>query len=154
MNDANTDKVQWLVDRALISDLLFSFARALDTRDFEAYVENFAEEGTLELPDPSSGDGAGVLLRRDQLMDTLQGLKKFSATHHISTNHQITIDGDRASSRSYLQAVHVGSSPFDHWDAGGWYDCEYRRTSEGWKFTRVMLTEVWVAGDPKSVLPE
>jgi len=154
MTKATDEKVQWLVDRAQISDLLFSFACALDTRDFETYVNNFSEEGTLELPAPPPGGGSGVKLRRDQLMDTLQGLRKFSATHHISSNHQITIDGDTASSRSYLQAVHVGSSPFDHWDAGGWYDCEYRRTPEGWKFTRVKLTEIWLAGDPKSVMPE
>lgn len=154
MNDTTDNKVDWLVDRALISDLLFSFASALDTRDFETYVANFAEDGTLELPNPTAGSGDGVFLKRDQLMDTLQGLRKFSATHHISTNHQIAINGDMASSRSYLQAVHVGDSPFDHWDAGGWYDCEYRRTPKGWKFTKVKLTEVWLAGDPKSVMPE
>jgi hypothetical protein len=154
MTDPIADNVQWLVDRARISDLLFSFAGSLDTRDFDTYVGNFTEDGTLELPNPDSDTGAGVKIHRDQLLHTLQGLKKFSATHHISTNHQIAIDGDTASSRSYLQAVHVGSSPFDHWDAGGWYDCEYRRTPEGWKFTRVKLTEVWLAGDPKSVLPE
>jgi hypothetical protein len=153
MSDSIDNKVQWLVDRALISDLLFSFARALDTRDFETYVNNFAEEGVLELPSPPPGSGAHAAIPRDKLMDTLQGLKKFSATHHISTNHQITIAGDTASSHSYLQAVHVGASPFDHWDAGGWYDCEYRRTPEGWKFTRVKLTEVWLAGNPKSVMP-
>jgi ketosteroid isomerase-like protein len=154
MTDATDEKVQWLVDRALISDLLFSFARALDTRDFDAYVNNFTEDGTLELPTPPPGSGSSIILQRDQLLDTLQGLKKFSKTHHISTNHQITIDKDAASSHSYLQAVHVGASPFDHWDAGGWYDCQYRRTPEGWKFTRVKLTEVWLAGDPRSVLPE
>lgn len=148
------DKVQWLMDRALISDLLFSFAWALDTRDFGTYVNNFTEEGVLELPAPPPGNGTYVTIERGQLVETLQGLKKFKATHHISTNHQITIDKDTASSRSYLQAVHVGASPFDHWDAGGWYDCEYRRTPEGWKFTKVKLTEVWLAGDPKSVFPE
>jgi ketosteroid isomerase-like protein len=144
------ETVKWLVDRTLISDLLFSFARALDTRDFETYIGNFTEDGVLELPDPAAGR---VSIRQDQLSNTLQGLKKFSATHHISTNHQITITGDTAVSHSYLQAVHVGKTPLDHWDAGGWYDCEYRRTPGGWKFVRVTLTEVWQAGDPKSVLP-
>jgi hypothetical protein len=154
MTDAINEKVQRLVDRALISDLLFSFASALDTRDFNTYVENFADEGVLELPAPPAGSGAHTEIKRNQLMETLQGLKKFSATHHISTNHQITINKDTATSRSYLQAIHVGASPFDHWDAGGWYDCRYQRTPEGWKFTHVKLTEVWLAGDPKSVMPE
>ena len=31
-------QVQWLADRAQISDLLHAFARALDTKDWEAYT--------------------------------------------------------------------------------------------------------------------
>ena len=153
MTDSTDKKVQWLIDRARISDLLFSFARSLDTRDFEAYIDNYTEDGTLELPDPTSDKGAVIVIRRDQMKDALQGLKKYSATHHLSANHQITIEGEWAGSRSYLQAVHVGKSPLDHWDAGGWYDCEYRRTPEGWKFSRVKLTSVWMSGTPESVLP-
>jgi len=43
----------------------------------------------------------------------------------------ITIEGDQAVSRSYLHGVHVGSTPFEHWDGGGWYDATYRRTPKG-----------------------
>ena len=44
------EKVQWLVDRALISELLHSFARALDTRDWAGYAGNYTDDGWLELP--------------------------------------------------------------------------------------------------------
>ncbi len=155
MDSTLEEKINWLVDRALISDLLFSFARALDTRDPDTYIANFVQEGVLELPDPSAANGEMIVVPRERMRETMtHGLFNFSATHHLSTNHQITVSGDTAGSRSYLQAVHVGKDPFDHWDAGGWYDCTYRRTSEGWKFTHVRLTSVWMSGTPHGIKPQ
>jgi uncharacterized protein YceH (UPF0502 family) len=133
-------QVRWLVDRAEISELLHSFARALDTRDFAAYAANYAEDGHIELPTFS--------MSRAEMLDKVpKSLARYSATHHMSCNHQITVTGDTAASRSYLQAVHVGATPTEHWDAGGWYDCLYRRTVDGWKFVHVKLTAVWRNGD-------
>ena len=156
MEDSLAEKVQWMFDRTLISELLYSFARSLDTRDVESYVDNYAEGGILELPDPTSTAGETLVVSRDGMADFVRkGLMTVcKATHHISTNHQISITGDTAVSRSYLQAVHVGETPFDHWEAGGWYDCTYIRTSEGWKFTKVKLTPVWLTGRPGSIKPE
>jgi hypothetical protein len=150
-----SEKVQWLVDRALISELLFSFARALDTKDVNAYINNYADGGFLELPDPTSATGETIVVTRDIMAGFVgNGLvKAYAATHHISTNHQITITGDTATSRSYLQAVHVRTTPSDHWDAGGWYDCKYIRTPDGWKFTHVKLTALWMTGSPGSIKP-
>lgn len=155
MDTKSLDKVQWLVDRALISDLLYSFARSLDARDVEAYVNNYNKDGLLELPDPASATGATIAVPRNMMKEFVtNGLfKVYSATHHISTNHEITITGDTATSRSYLQAVHVGKTPLDHWDAGGWYDCSYVRTADGWKFQRVKLTAVWMTGNPGAIKP-
>jgi hypothetical protein len=148
-------QVQWLVDRAQISDLLFSFARALDTRNYSAYQDNFTEDGFLELPDPNSTTGETITFHRNQMLDAVpKGIGRYSATHHLSANHQITISGDSAVSRSYLQAVHVSGAPTEHWDAGGWYDCEYRRTVQGWKFACVKLTAVWFSGELKSIRPD
>lgn len=146
------DQVQWLVDRALISDLLFSFASCLDAKDYEGYAANFAEGGYVELPDPTTG---GTFRMPKERMPELMphGLARYSGTHHISTNHQITVDGDTAASRSCLQAVHVGATPFDHWDGGGWYDSTYRRTPQGWKFASVKLGILWLTGTPERMEP-
>lgn len=136
------EQVQWLVDRAAISDLIVNFARCLDVRDWEGYVENFAEDGVLELP-------FGTFEGRDTIAArATKGLDNFDATHHISANHAITIDGDAATSRSYLWVAHVpdASDRTRHGDAGGWYDHEYRRTPQGWRLTRVKLTVLWESG--------
>jgi hypothetical protein len=156
MRDSLSEKVQWLADRVLISELLYSFAYSLDRKDVEAYVNNYAKDGVLELPDPTSTTGETLIIPRSRMAEFVRNgiVKAYSATHHISTNHQITITGDIAMSRSYLQAVHVGATPLDHWDAGGWYDCNYIRTPDGWKFTHVKLTAVWLTGTPGRIEPE
>ena len=147
-------KVQWLMDRTAISELLFSFARALDTRDYATYVDNHADGGVLELPDPVK-PGATIVLRKEQMLEAVpKSLGRYRATHHLSANHQIRVDGDRAISVSYLQAVHVREVPTDHWSAGGWYECDYLRTAQGWKFTRVRLSAVWMSGTPGPIRPE
>ena len=152
MNDENEKRLQWLVDRALISDLLYSFASCLDARDYAGYAANYVDGGYIELPDPLSTTGATWRMTKDKMPEMMpHGLSKYTGTHHISTNHQIRIDGDQASSRSYLQAVHVGPTPFEHWDAGGWYDCTYRRTPEGWKFVTVKLSVLWMNGSPQQM---
>jgi hypothetical protein len=155
MSAAVEATLQLLVDRMLISDLLYSFAAALDNKDWAKYADNYADDGHIELPDPQSTDGSTFILHKDKMLELVpRSLGRYTATHHISTNHQITIDGDRAESRSYLQAVHVGPKPADQWTAGGWYDCRYIRTPQGWKFARVKLTCVWLAGDIGAIKPD
>ncbi|HEX8925041.1 MAG TPA: nuclear transport factor 2 family protein [Terriglobales bacterium] len=142
-------RVQWLVDRAQISDLLYRFASCLDAKDYQGYANNFVDGGYVELPEPTSTTSATFRMYKEQMPELMpHGLARYSGTHHISTNHQIAIAGDSATSRSYLQAVHIGKTPFEHWDGGGWYDCTYARTSDGWKFVTVKLTVVWLSGSP------
>ena len=140
-------RVRWLVDRAQISDLLFDFARRVDERDKAGYAANFADDGVLELP-------FGVFEGRETILN-MPGPMPPMGTHHLSTNHMIEIDGNAARSRSYLQATHVADVgvPDRNWKAGGWYDCEYRRTSDGWEFTHVKLSVIWAGGDAASSAP-
>jgi ketosteroid isomerase-like protein len=135
------EQVQWLVDRAEISELLHTFARALDEKDWESYVDTYAEDGAIELP--------WATVPRDKLAEFVpHDLGRFHATHHISSNHQIDVSGDTARSRSYLQAMHVlnAGDQGSQWLVAGWYDNEYRRTPAGWKLTRVRITPVWELG--------
>lgn len=148
------EQVEWLVNRAKISDLLHSFASALDTKDVKTYVNNYTEDGVLELPNPSK-PGATFRVKREEMVDFVSNglLNAYSVTQHISSNHQISIIGNTATSRSYLQAVHVRETPDDHWDVGGWYDCKLTKTASGWKFNQVKLSAVWLSGTIGSIEP-
>jgi hypothetical protein len=154
MSENSAATLQWLVDRTQISDLLYSFAAALDNKDWQAYAANYAEGGYIELPDPQSAGGTFILHKSEMLELVPKSLGRYTATHHISTNHQISIEGDQARSRSYLQAVHVAAMPVDHWTVGGWYDSRFLRTPQGWKFIAVRLTAVWLDGKVGAIKPD
>lgn len=137
-------QTQWLYDRAQIGDLLHRFAHYLDTRRWQDWIDLFDDDGLLVLP----------AVTKDKA--TLQadggpaGLMALSATHHLSGNHRIEIEGDRARAHSYVQAMHV-VEPGDEsglWMVGGWYDTELRRRADGWRIGRTELTSVWSRGRP------
>ena len=146
-----SDQLQWLVDRAHIGDLLVEFARALDERDWDGYAATYVEDAELRI-------GELVTLRgRDAIRAATaseRGLAQYAGTWHGSSNHAIRIDGDTATTRSYLHGVHLlGGDTFHHADGSGWYDCTLRRTDDvelagGWRFVTVRITEVWHAGEP------
>lgn len=141
-------QLRWLVDRAQISDVLIEYARCSDARDWAGMGELFTEDGQAvfaarSFPGRDFGAAAGPTMAL------------FSGTHHMSSNHAIHIEGDHATTRSYVQAVHL-TDPADntqHHDVGGWYDNELVRTSAGWRFTRVELSFVWTAGVPWPTVP-
>lgn len=146
MTRAPTDpasQLRWLVDRALIGDLLVEFARALDDRDWDAYAETYAEDGELAVSPTVAHTGREGLA--DFVAASLSGYP--GGTHHISANHAIHVDGDTATTRSYLLGAHI-YEPDRQAVGAGWYDCRLRRTVDGWRFERVGLTVRYVSGEP------
>ncbi|WP_157978580.1 nuclear transport factor 2 family protein [Nocardia aurea] len=78
------------------------------------------------------------------------GLSAYIGAHNVGTNHAIDISGDVARTRSYLIAAHVldADNLYSHADGAGWYDCELRRTYEGWRLTHVTLKIRYLSGEP------
>lgn len=146
------DQLRYLIDRAAISDTLFAFARAIDTRAWHAYANLFVDDGVLELPfQQPDGTFAGHVGQEGMAAYVQSGLGGFTQTHHLSANHQITLDGDVATTTSYCQCVHRhDEDPGNVWEVGGWYHCELRRTDAGWRFQRVRLEAVWEHGRPQT----
>lgn len=138
-------QLQWLVDRAAVSDLLNDFARALDDRDWEGYAANYTEDGVLDIAPTIRHEG-----REGMAEFVAASLGRYAATHHLSSNHRIDLDGDIATTRSYLLAAHVfdAEQPHRHADGAGWYRCRVRRTAEGWRFEHVALVVRYVSGEP------
>jgi uncharacterized protein (TIGR02246 family) len=141
----SSHQLQWLVDRAAISDLIVDFARSLDDQDWAGYAANYAEDGVLAVAPTITHTG------RDGLAEFVAGsLGRYAGTHHLSSNHAIDVDGDTATARSYLVAAHVfdAAEPHRHADGAGWYRYRLRRTAEGWRFTHVSLEIRYVSGEP------
>ena len=85
---SSTDElVRELHDRAMISELLLRFARALDERDWAGYAALYADDGVLQLPwgPPRPREGLE--------QDTEANLGRFHATQHISSAGGLNVWG-------------------------------------------------------------
>jgi hypothetical protein len=87
----------------------------------------------------------------DEIVELAKRLGAFDATQHISTNHAHTIDGDKATCVSYMQAGHfLKRDDGDHvCFLYGYYTYSLVRTAAGWKIDRYALTVTAQHGDPR-----
>jgi|ERR1700729_145603 hypothetical protein len=136
-------QLQWLVDRAAITDVLTAMPNRANAKAFDSIPELFTEDGVIEVP-YATIPAAEIPERVGRIIGA------FDATHHMVSNIEIDINGDVARSHHYLRAVHVPDAqhPDLHADYGAIYDNEYRRTSAGWKLSKVRLRFVFTDGLP------
>jgi uncharacterized protein (TIGR02246 family) len=144
------ERVQLLQDRAEISDLMLAFGAALDAKDWGAYAATLTEDASFTILGQTRRGRAAIEA------GPARDLERFDALQHFSTNHRIAVDGDEASARHYLIAVHVPDlgEPRLHADLGGRYDCRCVRTEDGWRFAAVELSTLWSAGEEFAIEPQ
>jgi hypothetical protein len=71
-------------------------------------------------------------------------------TMHRLTNQVITVDGDKAESRTYVDALIMMSDSNSGVNAAGFYDDELIRGDDGWRVAHRRFIQVRVAqiGEP------
>jgi hypothetical protein len=139
-------QVRELTDRAAISELIDRYVVLLDTQDENGFDESwprtvFTEDVRLHFPIGTHEGLAGVAEFH------LAAKQKFDRTLHLSANHAVRLDGDRAQVRFHLIATHVhhdGGVPL--FDIGGHYTGEAVRTAAGWRFREWGFHLTWASG--------
>lgn len=131
-------------DRAAIVDLTVDYCWAIDGRDWDALRTLFCPDATAEL---GQGTEHGV----DAIISRISGvLSAIDSSQHIVANHQVQIDGDCASCRSYLHAQHVrkAASGGRLYVVAGRYEDNLLRTPAGWRIAHRRLVVMWTDGNP------
>jgi ketosteroid isomerase-like protein len=120
--------------------LSIAYARAIDFRDYDAFVKLFAEDGVLDTGEPLEGRAAiahALTRRPDELR-----------SRHVLTNIFIDVlSGSEARGISYLTLYrHIGPEslkgqpvPISGPAAIGHYEDRFVKTDDGWKFKRRKL---------------
>ena len=140
--------LQSLIDRTAISDVVFRYATALDTRDWLLYRSCFTDN--IEIDFSSWNPEVKAALSADQWTGMAKaGISGFDATQHISSNHVHTLNGDQAVCVSYMQAEHFLETDdgMKECTLGGFYTNDLVRTDDGWKISRCTLKVTWSRGD-------
>ena len=137
------------VDEAEIARLLYRYARAVDTKDWELYRSVFTDDAHI---DYSADVFIGTL---DEAVEFFR--QSFSALvamsmHHI-TNIESDINGDTARVRAmfYNPTQIKGIAELSMF--GGYYHHDLVRTPDGWRSKRLREEMVWTANRPGDAQP-
>ncbi|GAA0429686.1 hypothetical protein Aca07nite_38190 [Actinoplanes capillaceus] len=137
-----------VMDRLDIIDVCTRMAWHADQRDWAALKNVFADAVRLDYTGLNGGEPA--VLPPEQIADTWSRvLGGFDATHHLMTNHLVTVDGGTAVCTASFQATHRLANPFGAplWTLGGTYRFDLVRTDDGWRISGVVMTADWADGN-------
>jgi ketosteroid isomerase-like protein len=138
-----SDTLQTLIDKQALAELVHTYCRACDRRDF-ALVR------TLYHDDAIDDHGTMFSGNADDFVAWLPGvMANFEATVHSITNTLFVVRGDEAQGEIYTHAYHRTAAP----DAreiilGGRYLDTYARRAGTWKFLHRALALDWARVQP------
>ncbi len=132
-----------------VAAVLVRYATGIDRRDWALFRTCFTDDCELDYGD--IGSWRGVEEVTTWMADTHEPC---GHTLHRITNVAVEPDGDdRATARSYVDALVMGAAGAGGVHAAGFYDDELTRTVAGWRiarrrYTMVLVEPVGVGGSP------
>jgi ketosteroid isomerase-like protein len=162
--DTAEDRLRAVEDHIAIENLLMRYAAALNTDDADTYVSLFTPDAVFELKrDVDQQPFLGPFVGRDALReqwfgdvdDDAETGRRFGPMRHVTTNYEITVDGDTASVRAFfMEVVSNGDNsppgsrpPTIH--AMGRYEDELVRQNGQWLFSkRTVITDMNTQWEP------
>ena len=127
-------------DRQDIADVLVRYATGIDRRDWTLFRTVFTDDCELDYGEVGSWRGVDAVTEFMQQAHALAG-----HTMHRLTNQVITVDGDSAQARTYVDALIMLANNNSGVNAAGFYDDEFVRTEQGWQIARRRFIQVRVA---------
>jgi uncharacterized protein (TIGR02246 family) len=127
-----------IADRLAVGDVIIKYGTSVDARDLDRYATCFTDD--VVVTGFSGGEQRGL---KPYVKWVGEALSRYSKTQHLIGNQEITVDGDKAHMRSYVQATHVLASDETKllvlW---GIYVDDLIRTADGWKITNHHLVRL------------
>jgi 3-phenylpropionate/cinnamic acid dioxygenase small subunit len=127
-------------DREEIADVLVRYATGIDRRDWPLFRTVFTDNCQLDYGEVGSWQGVDAVTEFMQQAHALAG-----RTMHRLTNQVITVDGDSAQARTYVDALIMLADNNSGVNAAGFYDDEFVRAEQGWQIARRRFIQVRVA---------
>ncbi len=133
-------------DRMGVVNTINLYAAALDTQQWHLFDRVFTEDASVDF------GGGAVWSDRASLLQAFEAIHApFWATQHVTTNHTVVVDGDRAHCLSFVHGrfirdVGEGGNMFE---SGGWYDDQLVRAGDLWLIHKRECRSIWAAGNPK-----
>ena len=147
MSDVDS-KIQEILDKESIRDLVHLYCRAADRHDHELMRELYHE-------DAYDDHGSFFKGKAMEFIDMLPEIQKsMGILHHNVTTHNIKLMGEKAEGETYIIAFHQVLGDTGNFDVliGGRYFDEYEKRNGLWKFSSRAVDADWAyVNDPSQV---
>jgi 3-phenylpropionate/cinnamic acid dioxygenase small subunit len=132
-------------DVAEVAALLYRYARAVDTKDWELYRSVFTTDAHIDYS--SAGFAVGSV---DEVVGQLSaGFDAIPWTMHYITNIEVLeSDGDTATVRAMFYNPMQLPGMAEMSSCGGYYHHELVRTSTGWRSRSLREENLWFVNAP------
>ena len=94
--------LQSLIDKGDIVQTVLRYCRALDTKNWDLLDEVFLADATANLSGKSDLVGLDAITSRIKV-----ALEQLDGSQHLVRNHEVSIDGDKATHQCYLHSQHT-----------------------------------------------
>jgi hypothetical protein len=142
-----SDELQALVDHSAVVAVVVGIANAFDRKDWPRLrsflaAEIYTDYSQFRGEAPSYVAADAYVAARQAGLEGLQSL-------HISTNHEVSVDGDTATCYSSYRIFRVlADNPSRRLDTAGTYRHRLERVEGRWLVTHIEQTVVVLDGDP------
>lgn len=124
-------------DREDITDVLIRYATGIDRRDWPLFRTVFTPDCELDYGQIGTWNGVDAVTEFMELSHAGAG-----HTMHRLSNMAITVTGDTATTRTYIDGLILAADNASGVNAVGFYDDELVRTGDGWRIARRRFTSV------------
>ncbi len=127
-------------DKHDIAEVLLRYSTGIDRRDWPLFRTAFVDDCELDYGEIGTWIGVDAVAEFMEVSHAMAG-----HTLHRLTNQVITVSGDRADARTYVDALIMAQDNGSGVNAIGFYDDELLRTAAGWRIARRRFTPVRVS---------
>jgi len=156
MSEEYGNKIAELINKSEIADVLNSYFRALDEKDFDP--QQFAAILTADAK-MTRPNGMSLTGPEEISASHAQSFTRFESSQHLLTAPDISIDGGTATVRANLVAMHMwegsktnANNVDNFFVAGGVIDVTLIQIDGRWKMSQLSNTVIWRAGGFRNML--
>ena len=143
----DSEKLQLLLDRAHIGELIHRYPVSIDSRDWNLFRSIFTDEIQVYLGPPIEKPKLRTISADKFTEQVTHVISRFDVTQHFLTDYHVEVNGNDAVWVSYMQARHFKQGQLT-WDMGGFYTYQLVRFGDGWKIPKYTLTVTWEVNRP------